>query len=701
MSFPLTPAKRSYDRNLESNGKGKWQKSAGFHSQHQPMKISAGSTVFRVLCPASKSGSLIGKGGSIVMQMRQDTGAKISVEEIVPGCTERVVVIVSSDKDAEVGVVQSKAVDENNSISDKGDDVGENDENNEDKEFAPSEDLPSEKAISSAQKALLRVFERMVEGEPVTDEGDEEGKKSASVVVRLLVPSSQVGCIFGRGGSIIKQISADSGAQIRTIPKDKHPPCASPFDELVQITGGLDAVRKALQSVSQQLVESPPRDHDSFPAIKPTGPSSHPFGGGPLPDLFPPVNFHLPLHGAPFPGRPHDVADYHSSVPPSIPKFHESVIPNRMKLSEDILMLKLLCVDEKVGGVIGKGGNLIRTLKHETGCDIKILDGVPDSDDRIIVISGPAHPDDRISAAQDAALRVLSKIVMPVPEKKENVVLSRILVSSNQIGCLLGKGGSVIAEMRKSSGAHIRILGKDQNPKCASENDEVVQIIGEFEAVQEALLQITSRLKHHLFRDKLSVINHLPRPGFSDQGPPHAPFMGRRETSSPPGMYSNLGPSFQKFDSVGGLPPYDDRSAFAHNIHKPGVPPHGFENRASSAPWIPQGVNDVGDGPMGMYDHAGGAPQRRIGGFGGVSQPAIITNTTVEVVVPRALVPSIYGEDGHCLKQIRQISGAKITITEPRPGATETVIIISGTPEETHAAQSLLQAFVLCGPGSP
>lgn len=47
-----------------------------------------------------------------------------------------------------------------------------------------------------------------------------------------------------------------------------------------------------------------------------------------------------------------------------------------------------------------------------------------------------------------------------------------------------------------------------------------------------------------------------------------------------------------------------------------------------------------------------------------------------------------------------QISEAKITITEPRPEATETAIIISGTPEQTHAAQSLIQAFVLSETGS-
>ncbi|GLU16005.1 hypothetical protein SLE2022_324550 [Rubroshorea leprosula] len=123
-----------------------------------------------------------------------------------------------------------------------------------------------------------------------------------------------------------------------------------------------------------------------------------------------------------------------------------------------------------------------------------------------------------------------------------------------------------------------------------------------------------------------------------------------------------------------------------HNVRRPSVLPHLSERK----PWGPQRFV----GPMGMPDFAG-PPHRRSLGFGGGSQPAIITSTTVEVVVPRSLVPIIHGEDGACLKQIRQFSDAKITITEPKPGSAETVIIISGTPEQTHAAQSLIQAFVM------
>ncbi|KAK2981739.1 hypothetical protein RJ640_005991 [Escallonia rubra] len=682
MSIQLTPSKRPYDRGLtEPNGKGKWQKLSAYSSQNTSLDIPPGTTVFRLLCAASKTGSVIGKGGTIISQIRQETGAKVRVEETVPGCDERVIIIVGSDRENGVGSEQSKDDDEETNATVEVDDATEKGEDDEDKQSVPLEDSQAEKGSSSVQKALLLVFERMVEGESEMDGGDEEGDKPSTTVVRLLVLSSQVGSLLGKGGSVIKQMASESGAQIRILPRDKLPACASSSDELVQMSGGVDAVRKALQSVSQQILENPSRDNDSL-SDNPSGPSSQSLGHpSSRLEAFPPPNYHF--QGAPYAAGPRN----------------ESGIPGRMNLSQDILIFRLLCPDEKVGGVIGKGGTIVKALQHESGCEIKVLDPVPGSEDRIIVISGPAHPDDRISAAQDAVLRVQSRIVRATPESKEKTVIAKVVVSSSQIGCLLGKGGSIIAEMRKSTGAYIRILGKDQFPKCVSEMEEVIQINGELETVQDALLQITARLRNHFFRDAFPSINS--NPAFPDQLPPFPPYMGRRELS-PPGMYSSLGPSFHKFDAHpphGGFHPHDDRPPFLHNIHRPGFPPHISERMPSSSPWGPQGLNE-GGGPIGFPDYAG-VPQRRIGGFGGGSHPAIITNTTVEVVIPRSVVPAIYGEDGGCLRQIREISDAKITITDPQPGAKETVIIISGTPEQTHAAQSLIQAFVISETGAP
>lgn len=150
----------------------------------------------------------------------------------------------------------------------------------------------------------------------------------------------------------------------------------------LQISGEADAVRKALQSVSQQLLENPPKDYDPSP-VSSSGPPAHSFGHQPpRPDVHPPPN-------RSFASGPRDVSDYHSAVPPLFAKYHESGIPGRMKPSQDMLTFRLMCHNERVGGVIGKGGAIIKTLKQETGCEIKVMEAVSDSEDRVIVISGP------------------------------------------------------------------------------------------------------------------------------------------------------------------------------------------------------------------------------------------------------------------------------------------------------------------------
>ena len=59
---------------------------------------------------------------------------------------------------------------------------------------------------------------------------------------------------------------------------------------------------------------------------------------------------------------------------------------------------------------------------------------------------------------------------------KGSPVSARVVVPSNQVGCLLGKAGIIISEMRNATGAGISIIAHQQVPKCASELDEVVQV---------------------------------------------------------------------------------------------------------------------------------------------------------------------------------------------------------------------------------
>ena len=79
------------------------------------------------------------------------------------------------------------------------------------------------------------------------------------------------------------------------------------------------------------------------------------------------------------------------------------------------------------------------------------------------------------SPAQDGVLRIFSRL--SEMDMGSSTLSARLLVHSQQIGCLLGKGGAIISQMRRGTGANIRIFLKEHVPKCAQANDEVVQVL--------------------------------------------------------------------------------------------------------------------------------------------------------------------------------------------------------------------------------
>lgn len=150
---------------------------------------------------------------------------------------------------------------------------------------------------------------------------------------------------------------------------------------ILQITGGVGGVRKALLSISQHLLENSTRDHESLTSS--ASGSSHPSGH------LPPPNRSFGAQGVPYTAGTHDISDFHSAPPSLLPNFHEGV-HGRIRPSQEMLTFRLLCHAERVGSIIGKGGVIIKSVKQETASEIKIIEGEPDSEDRIIVISGPA-----------------------------------------------------------------------------------------------------------------------------------------------------------------------------------------------------------------------------------------------------------------------------------------------------------------------
>lgn len=73
--------------------------------------------------------------------------------------------------------------------------------------------------------------------------------------------------------------------------------------------------------------------------------------------------------------------------------------------------------------------------------------------------------------AVEAALLIQGKI----NDEDDTTVSIRLLVPSKVIGCIIGKSGSIINEIRKRTKADVRI-SKGDKPKYADGNDELVEV---------------------------------------------------------------------------------------------------------------------------------------------------------------------------------------------------------------------------------
>ncbi|CAN4095177.1 unnamed protein product [Withania somnifera] len=342
-----------------------------------------------------------------------------------------------------------------------------------------------------------------------------------------------------------------------------------------------------------------------------------------------------------------------------------SGINHRMVLEEEV-MFKVLCPVDKVGNLIGKGGSIIRVMQTETGASIKVADPASDLEERIVVISARENLEQRHSPAQEALMRVQSRIA-EIGFEPGAAVVSRLLVHARHMSFLFGNGGILIAELRRVTGAGIHIFPREQSPKYGSHTEEVLQVIGSLQSVQDALFQITCRLRDAMFPVQ---------PHVSNIAPPHFPPYSEIPS---PSFRPRHDPASPSYHSPVGYP--HDRAPHFYGYERQGHVPF-FDRPPSPGRWGPQAVNS-------RYT-AG------VADCSNTSETApIFPGITIEVVIPQMLLKHVYGEDSSNLRDITRISGAKVVVHDPVAGSTEGTAVVSGTPDQVRAAQTLIHAFIL------
>lgn len=156
--------------------------------------------------------------------------------------------------------------------------------------------------------------------------------------------------------------------------------------ELCQIEGQLRSVKKALVAVSQRLQDCPPPDRTKvmgsrhYEVLR-----SEPFSI-PLESL---TNLHIDHHLQ----RSSTLSTLSNRSNGNASGAHKlSAEVNRVsaldpKVLQQEVTFRILCSNDRIGAVIGKGGNIVRALQNESGANISVAPSVVDCEDRLVTIT--------------------------------------------------------------------------------------------------------------------------------------------------------------------------------------------------------------------------------------------------------------------------------------------------------------------------
>ncbi|XP_050674518.1 heterogeneous nuclear ribonucleoprotein K homolog isoform X2 [Leptidea sinapis] len=321
------------------------------------------------------------------------------------------------------------------------------------------------------------------------------------------------------------------------------------------------------------------------------------------------------------------------------------------------------------GSIIGKGGSNISKLRSQFKASITVPD---------------CHGPERVLTITAGDVETILDIVREIVPNLNDTYRSgneeldiRLLIHQSRAGCVIGKAGSKIKELREKTGARLKIFS-NQAPQST---ERVVQLIGDKDAICAGIREVLELIRQvpirgpvinydpHNYDDYYSKeyggFGHLQEGGRGPRGPE-----GPRGRSMGPSGPSNRGPP------RGGPP-----------MSRNGPPPRPFNDFNNSGP-----RGNFGPPRGGNFGSGGNFGGRGGGNFN--SNSGSQQETTTQVTIPKDLAGAIIGKAGSRIRKIRAESGASIEIAEPLPGASDRVITISGTPHRIQMAQYLLQQSV-------
>ncbi|XP_046743962.1 poly(rC)-binding protein 4 isoform X1 [Diprion similis] len=428
----------------------------------------------RLIMQGKEVGSIIGKKGEIVNRFREESGAKINISD--GSCPERIVTVTGPTN-----------------------------------------------SIFKAFTLICKKFEEWcsqfhdIQG---SGAGGGGGVPRPPITLRLIVPASQCGSLIGKGGSKIKEIREVTGASIQ-VASEMLP---NSTERTVTISGTSEAVTQCIYHICCVMLESPPKGATIPYRPKPqvggpvilAGGQAYTIQGNYAVPAHSDVSTVLPLpapHTGPNPPSlntttltsshfaAHHPSHYASHAHPLLPPHltaHHPLHPSPLHASVAGLADPLL-----------KSGHLQAALPpvHLVADAMGKLGSNPLAGLAALGLGGLATPANT-GGLNPAALAALAGSQLRTSNTNRqqpaaNNQTHEMTVPNELIGCIIGKGGTKIAEIRQISGAMIRISNCEEREGGAT--DRTITITGNPDAV--ALAQYLINMSVELQKANLEAQN--------------------------------------------------------------------------------------------------------------------------------------------------------------------------------------------------
>lgn len=207
------------------------------------------------------------------------------------------------------------------------------------------------------------------------------------------------------------------------------------------------------------------------------------------------------------------------------------------KSQADMIEIRCLIDNASVGGIIGKGGNNVRSVRESSGCYVSILKSDYRSvQERIMLLKGqPEH----IAKAAHMICELLIESAAN-KEKREmgsaatppDMAALKLLVHKAAVGAIIGKAGQAIKDTQNNTGARIQV----SNDPLPSSTEKSVTISGSPQSVHDAVFTITQQLKDNPLRAGTKSFTYVPGQAYTSYRERderiERPYRERRETSS-------------------------------------------------------------------------------------------------------------------------------------------------------------------------